>query len=335
MKAFNDREVRWGVIGAGSVCEVKSAPAMQKISHSSVVAVARRNAAKAEAYANRHKVSKWYNDSSDLIHDPDVNAVYIATPPDSHLLYTEMAASAGKPVYVEKPMARDHSECLKMIQACEKAGVPLFVAYYRRMLPHFVKIKALIESDVIGKVRTVHIQFSKSSAADKVAEGDNWRVDPKKAGGGHFYDLASHQLDYLDFLFGQITRAYGISTNQAGLYPAEDLVTASFEFENGVLGSGNWCFTTAEISQKDHTIIIGSKGQIEYESFGKGEFTLKTDDGEEVFQFDQPEHIQYPLIQSIVGELLGTAQCPSTGITAARTNWVMSQIVYQTFISAD
>ncbi|MEX0928975.1 MAG: Gfo/Idh/MocA family oxidoreductase [Balneolales bacterium] len=328
MKSFKDPSVRWGIIGAGSVCEVKSAPAMKKISSSDIVAVARRNREKAEAYAGKHNIHTWYDNGTDLILDPEVNAIYIATPPDSHLHFTQLAASAGKPVYVEKPMGRNYAECQKMILACKNAGVPLFVAYYRRYLPHFLKMKSLIDEGVIGKVRTLHIQMSKSPETDQVPDPNNWRVDPDRAGGGYFYDLASHQLDYLDFLFGKITRANGFSTNQAGLYPAEDLVTASFEFENGVLGTGNWCFTTADGSQTDRTIITGSKGHLEFETFGKGEFLLKTDElGEKPFQFELPEHIQYPLIDSIVKQLLGAGQCSSTGISAARTNWVMEQIV--------
>ncbi len=330
LNTFKDREVRWGIIGAGDVCEVKSAPAMQKIPSSSLVAVMRRNAEKAEDYAKRHRVPKWYDDAGQLISDPDVNAIYIATPPDSHMHYTLKAAAAGKPVYVEKPMARTWQECQKMIEACDGAGVQLYVAYYRRTLPHFLKIKSLIENGAIGDVRTVHIRMCKSPLTGANADPDNnWRVDPEKAGGGLFYDLASHQLDFLDFLFGKIGQAGGFSANQAGLYPAEDLVTGCFEFENGVLGTGNWCFTSADLYEADQTLITGSKGQISYETFGKGEFLLETDnEGEKTFRFDLPEHIQYNLIQSIVEELLGNGRCPSTGASAARTNWVMEQIVY-------
>lgn len=328
MKNFKDKEVRWGIIGAGDVCEVKSAPAMQKIQSSRLIAVMRRNAEKAADYAKRHNVPKWYSDADKLINDPEINAIYIATPPDSHSHYTQLAAAAGKPVYVEKPMARSYAECEEMIKACEKAEVPLFTAYYRRTLPHFLKIKSLLENETIGQIRTVHIQLSQSSEDDLIANSNkNWRVFPEIAGGGYFYDLASHQLDLLDFLFGKISSARGFAVNQAGLYPAEDLVTAAFEFENGVTGTGNWCFTTAEISENDQTVILGSKGQISFETFGAGGFLLKTDEhGEQSFSFELPEHIQYFLIESIVGELLGNDKCLSTGLTAARTNRVMEQI---------
>ena len=253
---FKDSEVRWGVLGVGKVCELKSAPAMNTIPHSKLVAVMRRDPEKAQDYALRHGVPNWYSRAEDLIQDPEVNAIYIATPPHVHLELTQLAAAAGKPVYVEKPMARTYVECLQMIDACKLAGVPLFVAYYRRKLPHFLKIKELLEHGDIGELRTVHINLKQVLTPNLVSQTEtNWRVIPEIAGGGYFYDLASHQLDLLDFFFGKITHASGYSTNQAKAYPAEDLVTGSFVFENGVIGTGNWCFSTSDTSEIDEIVI--------------------------------------------------------------------------------
>ena len=322
-------KVNWGIIGVGNVCEVKSAPAMNLIPNSRLVAVMRRNSEKAEDYAKRHAIPKWYSEAQDLVNDPDVNAIYIATPPHVHLEMTKLAAKAGKPVYVEKPMARNHAECLEMIKVCEKAGVPLFVAYYRRRLPHFVKIKQLLDQGVIGEIRTVHINLKQSLKNDLIANSEtNWRVIPEIAGGGYFFDLASHQLDLLDFFFGPIVAASGICSNQAGVYPAEDIVLGTFAFENGILGSGNWCFTTEENSSADEINIYGSKGEIRFETFGQGEFNLRGMNRKwKKFQFDLPKHIQQPLIQSIVDELRGEGNCPSTGESGARANWVMDQLI--------
>lgn len=329
MKKIHDSEVRWGVIGVGKVCEVKSAPAMALIKNSKLVAVMRRDGEKAKVYAEKHQVSKWYDQADDLINDPEVNAIYIATPPHIHADLTKKAAEAGKPVYVEKPMARTYQECQDMIQNCNIGNVPLFVAYYRRTLPNFLKVKELVESGAIGEVRLVNIQMNQSrdpSTIDNPAI--NWRIDPAIAGGGYFYDLASHQLDFLDFLFGPIKKAIGFSGNQAGFYPAEDIVAASFQFENGVLGTGSWCFTTGIISNKDMTTVVGSKGQISYPSFGESYVLLETDErGKEKFDFEMPKHIQYFLIESIIKELLGEGKCPSTGVSAARTNRVLETIV--------
>ena len=329
MPNFTATEVRWGVLGVGKVCELKSAPAMNTIAHSRLVAVMRRDAEKARDYAARHGVPNWYAQAEELIHDPEVNAVYIATPPHVHLELTELVAKAGKPVYVEKPMARTYAECQKMIQVCKEAEVPLFVAYYRRKLPHFVKIKELIEEGAIGEVRTVHVNLKQTLTPTLASQTDsNWRVIPEIAGGGYFFDLASHQLDLLDFFFGKITQATGFSTNQSKAYPAEDLVTGSFVFENGVIGTGNWCFSSCPSSEIDEVVIDGAKGQIRFATFGKGEFTLiKSVEKPLHYHLQLPTHIQRPLIQSIVDQLLGTGSCPSTGETAARTNWVMGELV--------
>lgn len=319
--------IRWGIIGCGDVCEVKSAPAMQKIPDSSLVAVMRRNADKAADYARRHVVPKWYDNAQQLIDDPEVNAIYIATPPSSHAQYTAMAAAAGKPVYVEKPMARTFAECQQMIEVCQQHGVPLHVAYYRRSLPQFLQVKQWVDEGAIGAIRMIQIELFQS-AQPAIVRGldNNWRVDPEIAGGGFFYDLASHQLDYLDYLLGPITEANGFCANQAGLYEAEDIVSANFKFESGVIGTGSWCFTAHESAVREEARIIGEKGQITFHYFTSNKVKLEGQGRIEEMDFDMPKHIQQPLIEQIVSDLLGSGQSPSTGESAARTNWVIDQI---------
>ena len=317
--------VLWGVIGVGDVCEKKSAPAMQKIEHSDIKVVMRRDGDKAEDYARRHHVSHWTDDAEEVLADPDINAIYIATPPYGHAELAIKAAAAGKPTYVEKPMARTYDECARMVSAFQQARLPLWVAYYRRALPNVLWVKKLLDEGVIGAVRMVNIQlFQPLRAASEV----DWRVDPKIAGGGYFHDLASHQFDLLDFLLGPVQRATGFSANQAGAYPADDGVTASFVFANGILGSGSWCFTTDQRSSEDQITLIGERGSIRLDAFAT--FTVKVDAEKTGIQertFTMPEHIQQPLIQQIVNELRGQGQCVSTGVSAARTNWVMDEII--------
>ena len=325
--------VKWGIIGVGDVCEVKSAPAMQLIEHSKLIAVMRRDGAKAKDYAQRHQVSKWCDNADELINDPKVNAIYIATPPNAHEELTIKAAKAGKPVYVEKPMARSLAECEEMIAVCRANKVPLHVAYYRRMLPNFIKLKELIHSDIIGDILLVKIELYKTNKPDIIAKtinsmSENWRVNPAISGGGYFFDLASHQLDYLDFVFGPIETVSGYASNQAGLYTAADTVTSHFTFQNGIQGVGSWCFTVDEKAVKDELTIIGTKGKLSIPFFGAPEIVLEksTLKRKKKFQFNLPKHIQQPLIQTIVDDLLGKGICPSTGVSAARTNWVMEEM---------
>lgn len=319
--------VKWGIIGCGNVTEVKSGPAFQKAKNSNLVAVMRRTGQLAQDYARRHNVPKWYNDASALIHDPDVNAIYVATPPSSHKEYTLLGAQAGKPVYVEKPMALNFAECQQMIDACASAGVPLFVAYYRRALPRFLKIKELVDSGAIGQPRFVEISLYQPPTPQELAGDLPWRVIPEIAGGGRFVDLASHTLDFLDYVLGPIKQARGFAANQAGLFPAEDVVSAAFAFESGVQGVGSWCFSA--FSEVDNTNIVGDKGKISFSTLGVEPVLLTTNRGVTQFPIDNPPHVQQPLIQTVVNNLLGLDVCPSTGRSAARTSWVMDQILQE------
>lgn len=322
----------WGVIGVGDVCEKKSAPALKKVANSTIKTVMRRNEAKVADYARRHEIPHYTTDANTILEDPEINAVYIATPPSSHADFAIKAAAAGKITYVEKPMAATYNECLEMVNAFEKANLPLFIAYYRRALPNFLKVKALIDSGVIGAVRTVNITlYHPLKEADLQQDKENWRVQPEVAGGGYFHDLASHQLDVLDFILGAIKEAKGITTNQAGLYSADDLVTASWMHNSGVLGSGSWCFTTAKSAEQDLITIVGATGKISFATFANSKVYVETDStessvGPQMFDFEMPEHIQQPLIQTMVDELLGKGKCDSTGVSAARTNQVLDWI---------
>lgn len=320
--------IRWGIIGVGDVTEMKSGPAFYKIENSELVAVMRRNAEKAEDYARRHNVPKWYSNASELINDPEVDAVYIATPPDSHANYAAEAMRAGKPVYVEKPMATSYRECQDMIKVSRETGMPIWVAYYRRSLPAFLKVKELVETGAIGKPLLVNIKFyEKIKKEDLQKDNLPWRVLPEKAGGGYFYDLASHQLDYLDFVFGPVKKVHGTAFNKAGLYPAEDTVTGTWEHENGVSGTGSWCFAVDESSETDEIEIIGDKGKIVLPCFSHEKVKVITPDAVAEMGFDNPEHISQNLVQQVVDELRGEGECVSTGISAARTNRVLEEMV--------
>ncbi|MEK3888315.1 Gfo/Idh/MocA family protein [Bacillus sp. FSL K6-3431] len=319
------KKVRWGIIGCGNVTEVKSGPAFNKIANSELVAVMRRNGELARDYAERHDVPKWYDDAEKLIRDSEVDAIYIATPPAFHKEYTIKAAAAGKPVYVEKPMALNHEECREMIQACEMAEVPLYVAYYRRALPRFLKLKEIIDSGVLGDIRFVTTRHFRASGEDVDPFNIPWRFQPDLSGGGLFFDVASHTLDILDFLLGPIKEAKGFASNHSGNYKVEDIVTATYLFESGAHGTGTWCFSACE--NVDVNEIVGSKGKVTFSTFGDGPIQMISAQGNEQWAIENPVHIQQPLIETIVGDLLGTGECQSVGKTAARTNWVMDELV--------
>ena len=319
------RTIKWGIIGCGDVTEVKSGPAFQLIDNSELVAVMRRNGDLAKDYAKRHNVSRWYDNADLLINDPEVSAVYVATPPSSHKEYTITAAKAEKPVYVEKPMAMSFAECKEMIDACSQSNVPLFVAYYRRALPRFLKVKELLDKGKIGDVRFVNIRYYEKPREDDVRGNLHWHTDPKIAGCGYFCDLGSHIIDLIQYLLGNIKEASGHASNQNKIYQAEDVVTGEFLFDSGVHGTGIWSFNASE--NRDEIEIIGSKGKIVYSTFMNNPIMLYQDGNKDEFNIPHPKHIQQYLIETIVNELLGKGKCPSTGETATKTAWVMDKLL--------
>ncbi|AYA39643.1 Gfo/Idh/MocA family oxidoreductase [Xenorhabdus nematophila] len=321
------KKIRWGIIGCGDVTEIKSGPAFYTLCNSELIAVMRRNAYLAENFARRHRVPKWYTNAESLVNDPDVEAVYIATPPSTHKEYTILAANAGKPVYVEKPMALTFQECNEMISVCRTQNVPLFVAYYRRALPKFIKIKELIEHGKIGTPRIVNCMLFREIESCYTNPHDlPWLVKPEISGGGLFVDLACHTIDILDFLLGKIISVKGHANSQKNAYPAEDCVSMSFIFENSVQGVGIWNFVSG--SREDKVEIIGTKGKISFSTFGNSAISYY-DENNKLYQFnfENPKNIEMPLIKTIIDELQGNGNCPSTAESASRTNWVIDEVL--------
>lgn len=321
--------LKWGFVGCGEVTEMKSGPAFTMVDGSEVVAVMSRDENKARSYAERHHISKWYTDAMELIEDPDINAIYIATPPSSHATFTIMALRAGKPVYVEKPLASNYDDCVRVNRISEQTGIPCFVAYYRRYLPYFIKVKNIIDSGTIGKILNVQIRFSCPARELDYSSGIKmpWRLQPDIAGGGYFYDLAPHQLDLLQNLFGVIVEAEGMCANRAGLYTAEDSVSACFRFEGGLTGSGSWCFVGHKSAKEDRIEVIGDKGMLSFSVFNYDPIQLITGEGASNIVVSNPKCVQLPLIKSMIEDLQGFGSCSCTSVSATPVNWVMDRIL--------
>ena len=315
------RTVRWGMIGCGEVAEVKSGPGFQKANGSALVAVMRRDRVKAEDFANRHSIPRVHSQADALIDDPEVDAVYVATPPSSHCDLALRVAAAGKPCLVEKPMAVSHQECVRMLEAFRSAGVPLWVAYYRRALPRFLKVRELLDSGVIGRLTSVHVRVHAPLSTGERALA--WRFDPAIAGAGLFVDLGSHCFDLLDFLVGPVTAVEGFAVNTGRAYTAEDVTGAVFRLAKDVVGTGIWNFNAPD--KLDDIVFTGSNGELKTPVFTESDISVRHGGKEDVYPIRNPLHVHQPLIQTIVDELLGRGTCPSTGETGARTSWVMDR----------
>ena len=321
--------IKWGFIGCGEVAEIKSGPAFAEVEGSSVVAVMSRREQRARSYAERHGIRRWYTDAQQLIADPDVNAIYVATPPSSHATYAIMSMKAGKPVYVEKPLASSYEDCARINRVSEQTGIPCFVAYYRRYLPYFIRVKELIHNGVIGKIINVQVRFACPPRDVDFAKPDDlpWRLHPEISGGGYFYDLAPHQLDLLQEYFGIIVDAKGICANRGGLYSPEDTLSACFEFESGLPGSGSWCFVGHEAAKEDRVEVIGDRGLISFSVFNYKPIHLVTTDDDVYIDVPNPPYVQLPIIEQVIRHLQGFNVCECTSVSATPTNWVLDRIL--------
>lgn len=288
----------------------------------------RRDGAKAKDYAERHGVPKWYSDAASLINDPEINAIYVATPPGSHEEYAITSLHAGKPVYVEKPMSINLASCMRMQEVAHETNGKLSIAHYRRALPMFLKVKALLADAVIGEIRTVRLSMLQPDKSDMIAKsGTNWRVDPAIAGAGLFYDLAPHQLDLIVYFFGAPLSSLGMSANQAGLYAAEDVVTGLIRLPNNILFTGQWCFTTDQAREEDSIVITGSKGRISFPVFGHT-VTVLTGKDEIKYEFIPPQHIQQAMIEKVVAYFSDKGENPCSAEQAILSMQIMESFVY-------
>jgi predicted dehydrogenase len=318
-------EVTWGIIGCGEVTEQKSGPAFNKIANSRLVGVMRRNENALRDYVSRHQVSFYTTHAAELIHHPEINALYIATPPGSHLYYIKEIASAGKNIYVEKPLCISVNEAKEIENLLCETGVKLSVAHYRREQLFFKTIKSIIQDGRIGKPLWATLKYYRRpfTATELNIPRNAWRVNPSVSGGGLFFDLAPHQIDLMLFLFGDPERYYGKSFISQEIYPAADITTGCIKFKSGVIFQGNWNFNLQTGDHTDLVEIYGTEGMIKFPVFGKQKLELTVGKEQEIFQFDAPDHVQQPLIEQVVGYFLNENDNPSDIVNALKVTEIM------------
>lgn len=303
--------IKWGMIGAGDVTEVKSGPAFKKVANSDLIAVMRRDEEKVRDYAARHGIANWYIDVDEMLDNPAINAVYIATPPHVHLHYVQKVLQAGKMIYVEKPLALDAEEARQMKSLLEQYDGKLVVAHYRRANPYFLKIREIIEQGLIGKVALINLKiYKKALSQEELSISKNrWRVDPIISGGGLFHDLAPHQLDLMLAVFGKPVRYCGLSNAGGENIPATR-VSGQIVFEEDVLFHGVWDFDQRE--RKDECEILGSEGSISFSFFEGTPIVLTRGNSLEEFCFEPLVHVQQPMIEKVVKYFRNEEQNPCT-----------------------
>jgi predicted dehydrogenase len=316
--------VRWGIIGCGDVCEQKSGPALQGAAGSELVAVMRRTPGAAEDFAKRHGVPLWFEDAESLACAPEVTAIYIASPPGAHMEHALVAVKAGKPTYIEKPLGRNATESEAIAKLFDDAGVPMFVAYYRRALPPFVQAKALLASGELGK--PTFVSFVQTSPAAKAVDGEvPWRLSAANSGGGLFLDTGVHVIDLIEHLLGEpLVDIAGSAANIGSPWlDVEDTISMTFGFaESGTRGSGSWNF--AGVERSEALVISCTGGRLTLVSSAMTATVQRLEHG--VLSDPEPLGggpisalaVQQGLVQTIVDELAGGAESPSKAANAIR-----------------
>lgn len=346
--------IRWGIIGVGDVCEVKSGPAFYKCTDSSLDVVMRRTAEKAKDFAERHNVPRYYSSINDVLADENIDAIYVATPPGGDRLEIAQAiAKAGKPCYMEKPLGRDGNEAKQIAELFQNTNLPLYTAYYRRSMPKFVECHRVMHDGTLGQLTSVTCTLHLPRLdEDKTL----WRYDRSMSGGGILLDMGCHMLDLVDYFLGPIQNAAGVAartvSKQGWVHDKEEGVednvrgtwihrlTHENEKEEGgeytLLGSGSFEFCGGGPAV-DQIQITGTKGVLRFSCFDAAspELIIMNSDGKEerqILETEWPAHVHQPMVQNIVDGLkngtfddVGSRLC--SGEDGVRTSIVLDKLL--------
>ncbi len=319
-----EKMIRWGFLGCGKVVRTKSGDAFRKVPHSSIAVIMRRDMEAAKASAEHFEAPEWC-DSIDELLLRDIDAVYIATPPGLHYEQAMQCLKAGKAVYLEKPFARNYTEALALTEAFSKAGVPLYIGHYRRALPRFLKIREMLDAQVIGTVKSIDFYLNRIFSPREAQE--TWLYNPVLSGGGKYYDIAPHTVDIINFLFGSITEVQGSAKNLGTGCPLENIVEMSFQTEKSILGKAR--FNCVAEEKSDRMVVNGTNGSMEFSVHGKTDVIVKDMAGNIVEQFDMPDPktVEQPMVQSVVEDLLGISECESKAAEVLVTYEIIDKVL--------
>ena len=318
------KQIRWGFLGCGNVVRKKSGGAFRSVPNSTISAIMRRDLAAAEDAA-RYFGAPFWCDTQEALLASEIDAVYIATPPGLHYEQAMACLRAGKPVYLEKPFARNYTEAAALTEAFRTAGIPLYVGHYRRALPRFLKIRQLLQSGIIGQLQSV--DFFLNRVFDPKEAQTKWLYNPVLSGGGKFYDIAPHTVDIFQFLFGEIETVSGSAVNLDMGCPLENLVVMDVTTKHGIHGHLRFCCTASEKS--DRMTVTGSAGTMEFSVHGKMDIKIRNPQGDllEDMTIQDPVTVEQPMVQTVVEDLLGLGHCSSHAEDVLSTYYVIDQVL--------
>jgi predicted dehydrogenase len=301
--------MNWILIGIGDIAARRVIPGIQSEPRSRLYGLVTRDPAKAGPY----QVRAW-NTLDEALADPAVDAVYVATPVFLHASQTIQSLRAGKHVLCEKPMAMNEAEARLMVRAAEECGRMFGVAYYRRAYPKVRRAKQLLEAGAIGQPVLAELTCHEWRGDD--AGHRNWLLDPAKAGGGPLYDIASHRIDVLNFLFGQPSRATGYLSNAVHHYAVEDNATVMIDYASGLRGIVDVRWHSK--IKRDECRIRGTEGEMDLTPLNGPELIYPG--GREHLPVHQNVHL--PMIRNFVDAVEGKAPLLASGAEAYWTDWI-------------
>lgn len=288
------RALRWGLVGCGDIARRRVAPALRDLESCELVAVSRADASRAEAFAAEFGARRWHADWRELVRDPEVEAVYVATPVHLHAEQAVAAAEAGKHVLCEKPMALSAAECVRMNAAAEANGVRLGVAYYRRFYPAVGRVAEILRSGEIGTAVVAQLNaFERFDPAP--GHPRRWLLEKGLSGGGPMFDFGCHRVEVLLNLFGAPARVSAVAGNVVFRREVEDTACAVFVFEGGA--QAVLTVTHAAHEPRDTLEVFGSLGSVRADVLNEGRLRVRTAAGERVEA--HPPHANYhqPLVE--------------------------------------
>jgi predicted dehydrogenase len=306
--------VKWIVAGVGDIARKRVIPAILSEPRSSLVGVVTRDAAKAKAYSG----ARAWPTIEAALQEGAADAVYIALPVALHAPATLACLGAGIPVLCEKPMAMDFEEAQKMVEAAEEFGVLFGVAYYRRLFPKLLRAKRLIGEGAIGQP----VLAEANCHGWLESEERGWLRDPALAGGGPLYDIASHRIDAMNFLFGRPRRALGLLSNTVHSLEVEDSATVTIQYDGGIHGVVDVRWNSRV--RRDQFRVVGTDGEIGMDPLSGLELRV----GDRVERLPTHANVHYPLIENYVDALESGAALAAPGEQAMWTDWVIDQAMH-------
>jgi len=320
-------EVRWGFVGAGNVTEWKASPGGAFTQDGSrVVAVARSDLARGEAYARANGIARAYASVAELCADPEVDAVFVCTPHYLHQEHALAAIAAGKHVLCEKPLTITTEDGIALVEAAKRVGVVLAAAYYRRFYPVLERLHEIVAAGRLGTLTSTQMVCrSYSIPPEPPADASpptGWRTRADQSGGGALTDVGSHRLDLLFWLLGDSLSVSATVERIETWLETEDQANVTIRFTSRATATLDQSFCSR--SPRDSIVVYGTEGIATVPDLEGTRLELETGRAVEVIETEpRAASTHRPLVTDFVRALNGDGNIRCSGADALRTTQII------------